>query len=202
MAINTRQKILDVALHLFNARGTERISIRDVAKKVGISHGNLCYYFPNIESLVENLYLELVAKQNELFKTMTGAEMSLPVLKASSTASLTLLYGYKFLMLDFVSVMRNNKKIRDHYRELFRQRKEQFKKIFGWMILNGYLKPEIFPGQYDMVIEQMFIVGDFWMASSEILFEGKEKDRITHYAAIIDQVLFPYLTPKALLDAD
>jgi AcrR family transcriptional regulator len=197
MALNTRQKILDTALQLFNSRNVDLVTIRDVAKKAGISHGNLCYHFPNIENLVEHLYRQLAAEQDELFTRMTAREVSLETLKASSLESLTMLYRYKFLMLDFVSVMRKNKTIRDHYRKLYKLRKDQFRQIFTWMISQDYLKPEIYPGHYDRVIEQLFIVGDFWMASAEILYEGKEKEKVAHYADIIDQVLFPYLTPKA-----
>jgi AcrR family transcriptional regulator len=202
MAPNTRQKILDTALLLFNTKGADQISIRDVATKAGMSHGNLCYYFPNIENLVENLYLQLAAEQDELFIRMTARDVSLQTLKASSKESLTLLYKYRFLMLDFVAVMRKGKKIREHYRQLFKLRKDQFRSVFAWMISQGYMKPEIYPGHYEKVIEQMFIVGDFWMASAEILYEGQEKDKIAHYADIIDQVLFPYLTPKAMQGPD
>jgi AcrR family transcriptional regulator len=193
MAPDTRHKILDAALELFNSTNVDQVSIRDVAKKAGISHGNLCYHFPNIESLVEHLYLRLAAEQDALFARMTAKEVSLQTLKASSTESLTLLYRYKFLMLDFVSVMRKSKTIRAHYRRLYKLRKEQFRKIFAWMIAMGYLKPEAYPGHYEKVIEQLFIVGDFWIASAEILYQGKEKEKIAHYADIIDHVLFPYL---------
>jgi AcrR family transcriptional regulator len=204
MAQNTRQKIVDTALTLFNLKGADQVSIRDVASKAGISHGNLCYYFPNIENLVENLYLQLAAEQDELFIRMTAKDVSLQTLKASSKESLTLLYKYRFLMLDFVAVMRKSKQVRAHYRHLFKLRKDQFRNVFAWMIAEGYLRPEMYPGHYEKVIEQMFIVGDFWMASSEILYDGKEKDKIAHYADIIDHVLFPYLTPKAMQmpDAD
>jgi AcrR family transcriptional regulator len=201
MAPNTRQKILDAALQLFNSKNVGQVAIRDVAKKAGISHGNLCYHFPNIESLVENLYLQLAAEQDELFIRMTAREVSLQTLKSSSMESLTILYKYRFLMLDFVAVMRKSKMIREHYRGLFKLRKEQFRKVFGWMISEGYMRPEMYPGHYEKVIDQMFIVGDFWMASAEILYEGKEKDKVAHYADIIDQVLFPYLTPRALKDS-
>ena len=131
MAKDTRQKILDVALRLFNATNVDRVSIRDVAMKAGISHGNLCYYFPNIESLVENLYLQLVAEQDELFNKMNNDQVSIETLKKSSMESLGILYKYKFLMLDFVTVMRKSKTIRDHYRKLFRLRKEQFRNVFS-----------------------------------------------------------------------
>lgn len=198
MAPDTRERILNTALQLFNSRNVDQVSIRDIAKKAGISHGNLCYYFPNTESLVENLYLRLAAEQDDLFERMTAKEVSLETLKASSMESLAILYRYKFLMLDFVSVMRKSKTIRTHYRKLYKLRKDQFRKVFAWMTARGYLKPEVYPGHYEKVIEQLFIVGDFWMASAEILYEGKEKDKVAHYADVIDQVLFPYLTEKAL----
>lgn len=198
MASDTRQKILDTALRLFNANGVEQTSLREIAGKIGISHGNLCYHFPNIDNLVENLYLQLVAEQDELFGRMTSRGVSIQMLKASSKESLTLLYKYRFLMLDFVAVMRKSRKIRSHYRKLYQMRKDQFRKVLAWMTAEGYLKPEIYPGHYEKVIEQLFIVGDFWIASSEILYEGAEKDKIAYYADIIDQVIFPYLTPKAL----
>lgn len=101
-------------------------------------------------------------------------------------------------MLDFVTVMRKNKKIREHYRKLFRLRQDQFRNVFAWMITEGYMKPETYSGQYEKLIEQMFIVGDFWIASAEILYDGKEKDKISHYVDILNQVLFPYLSQKAI----
>jgi len=197
MRKDTKERILDAALHLFNNQSVDQVTIREVAKKAGISHGNLCYHFPNIESLVENLYKRLAAEQDELFLKMTGQEVSLPFLRSSSAQSFQLLYKYKFLMLDFVSIMRKSKFIREHYRKLYKLRKEQFRMLFSWLLKEGYLRPEIYPGHYDKVVEQLFIIGDFWIASSEILYEGKEKDKLPYYTDIVDQVLFPYLTEKA-----
>ena len=198
MVKDIKNRILDISLELFNNHGIDEVSIRDVAKKVGISHGNLCYHFPNIESLIENLYKRLVSEQDELFQKMTGQEVSLAFLKASSAESFKLLHKYKFLMLDFVSIMRKSKVIREHYRELYKLRKQQFRMVISWMLKEEYIKQEIYPGHYEKVIEQLFIIGDFWIASSEILFEGNETDKFNYYTDIINQVLFPYLTDKGL----
>jgi AcrR family transcriptional regulator len=198
MAKDTRENILDSALLLFNSQNVDQVTIREVAKKAGISHGNLCYHFPNIENLVENLYKRLVAELDNQFTLMTGREISLTVLQESSANTFRILYKYKFLMLDFVSVMRASKFIRDHYRKLYKFRKEQFRIVLGWMLSEGYLKSELYPGHYEKVIEQLFIIGDFWIASSEILFEGKEKDKVAYYADIVNQVLLPYFTEKTL----
>jgi AcrR family transcriptional regulator len=198
MSKNTKELILDSALQLFNSRNIDQITIRDVAMKANISHGNLQYHFPNIENLVESLYNRLVAELDEQFHKMTGQEISLTVLNASSAVTFRILYKYKFLMLDFVSVMRKSKYIRDHYRNLYKMRKDQFRMVLQWMLKEGYLKPEPYPGHYEKVIEQLFIIGDFWIASAEILFEGKEKHKIDHYTDIINQVLLPYFTEKTL----
>jgi AcrR family transcriptional regulator len=198
MGRNTREIILDSALQLFNTRNVDHVTIRDVAKKAKISHGNLQYHFPNIDSLVESLYDRLVAALDEQFSKMTGKEISLSLLQASSAVTFGLLYKYKFLMLDFVSVMRRSKHIRKHYQNLYKMRKDQFRIVLQWMLKHGYLMPELYPGHYEKVIEQLFIIGDFWIASSEILFDGREKDKVAHYTDIGNQVMLPYFTAKAL----
>lgn len=198
MARNTRELILESALQLFNSKNVDQVTIRDVANKAKISHGNLQYHFPNIESLVESLYKRLVAELDTQFNLMTSQETSLKALITSSSVTFQLLYQYKFLMLDFVSVMRKSKYIREHYRKLYKLRKDQFRLMLQWMLKMEYLKPELYPGHYEKVIEQLFIIGDFWIASAEILYEGKEKDKVNYYTDVVNQVLLPYLTPEAL----
>lgn len=198
MARNTRELILESALQLFNSKNVDQVTIRDVANKAKISHGNLQYHFPNIESLVESLYKRLVAELDTQFNLMTSQETSLKALITSSSVTFQLLYQYKFLMLDFVSVMRKSKYIREHYRKLYKVRKDQFRLMLQWMLKMEYLKPELYPGHYEKVIEQLFIIGDFWIASAEILYEGKEKDKVNYYTDVVNQVLLPYLTPEAL----
>ena len=42
----TRNDILEAALELYNKNGIEQVTTRDIAKKIGISSGNLTYHFP------------------------------------------------------------------------------------------------------------------------------------------------------------
>ena len=42
---NTRQEILSAAKKLFNERGYNAVSVQDIAGALGISKGNLTYYF-------------------------------------------------------------------------------------------------------------------------------------------------------------
>jgi AcrR family transcriptional regulator len=54
--MRTRDRILDCALHCFNARGEPNVSTLEVATELGISPGNLYYHFRGKEALVLALF--------------------------------------------------------------------------------------------------------------------------------------------------
>lgn len=51
MKKNTRRQILDTAKRLFNERGYNDVSLKDIADEVGISKGNLTYHFSKKKTL-------------------------------------------------------------------------------------------------------------------------------------------------------
>ena len=55
MAGQTKEDILITARELFNEYGYKNISMRDIAKKLNISVGNLTYYFKKKEDLIEEV---------------------------------------------------------------------------------------------------------------------------------------------------
>ncbi len=57
--MNTRDKILDKALEMFNERGIEYVGLRELASVLGIRVSNITYYFPTKDDLVYELSLEL-----------------------------------------------------------------------------------------------------------------------------------------------
>jgi AcrR family transcriptional regulator len=196
--MDTKEKILFSALKLFNKYGTENITVRHIAKEVGISHGNLCYHFPNTDDIILKLYENLVQELNLEISKIEQKEINLKLVYAVSRVTFELLYKYKFLMIDFVNVMRRIDKIKVHYRDLVKMRKMQFTFMINHLIENKIFKPEIIPGQYQSLNEMNFIIGDFWISHAEIIFEGKEKSKIDHYLKIMFAPVIATLTPKGL----
>ncbi len=58
MRRDTRQRILQCAKELFNARGYNAVSTRDIANAAGIGKGNLTYYFRRKEEIAEAILCE------------------------------------------------------------------------------------------------------------------------------------------------
>ncbi|MBO4461017.1 MAG: TetR/AcrR family transcriptional regulator [Clostridiales bacterium] len=53
--MNTREKIMDVALHMFSERGYEAVSVRDICGEVGIKESTLYYHFKNKKDILDSL---------------------------------------------------------------------------------------------------------------------------------------------------
>src|SRR6476619_6539975 len=53
-----RQEILDRAIEVFAQRGSDRTSMRAIARAVGVTHAALAHYFGSLEELLVEVYRE------------------------------------------------------------------------------------------------------------------------------------------------
>lgn len=68
----TRRRLLERALVLFQKRGVEATTMRDIAKAAGMSLGAAYYYFPSKEALVFAYYEDNQREMEELAARATG----------------------------------------------------------------------------------------------------------------------------------
>ncbi|NND05287.1 MAG: TetR/AcrR family transcriptional regulator [Saprospiraceae bacterium] len=62
----TREKILVTALQLFNEKGYVKVGVREIARALQMSPGNLSYHFPKKEDLLFEL-LKSYSEQNTIY---------------------------------------------------------------------------------------------------------------------------------------
>ena len=63
-----RQRIIEVAKQILIDNGSDGLILRDVAEQVGITHGNLQYYFPTKDDLLMAIFDQEVEKYTEGMK--------------------------------------------------------------------------------------------------------------------------------------
>ena len=190
----TKEIILDTSLELFNTYGLSKVTLRTIAKKMGISQGNLNYHFKKREDIIEALYFQLVKNIDE---SMLGIQQTRDVLRLMVDISQTIMsnfFEYRFFLLDFVQIMRENKKIKIHYAELTIQREQQFSMLFNLLIENDLMRKEVLPNEYKNLYKRFQILGDFWISDAEISNSKITKETISKYSAILTQAIYPYLT--------
>ena len=67
--ITTREKIFNVAIDLFSQKGYNEVSIREIAKNVGIKESSIYYHYSKKEDILDNIFEYFI-------KTMNEAEIS------------------------------------------------------------------------------------------------------------------------------
>lgn len=195
---NTSEKILDTALLLFNSQGLAKVTLRTIAKKMDISQGNLNYHFKKRDDIIEALYHRLVKGMDNSMAKIQHSTIGLQLMYDISSAIMNNSYKYRFFLLDFAQIMRENPTIKKHFQNLIKIRQGQIEGLFNMMIAEGILREAKLPQEYFYLYKRIQIFGDFWMSSAEIEKSQITKKTITEYLEIIIQSIYPYLTVKGI----
>jgi len=200
MKKTTKVIILETALDLFNTQGLSKVTLRTIANNMGISQGNLNYHFKKREDIIEALYFQLIDRINESMSQIVENDNILKVLLDMSQSVMFNLFAYRFIMLDFVQIMRENGRIKLHFQALQKLREEQFLTFFEVLISAGVMEKETLPNEYRNLCNRLQILGDFWISSAEISKGKLSKKSISKYGEIINQSIYPYMTEKGQKD--
>lgn len=192
----TKKKILDASRRLLNQQGLSAVSQRTIANHLKMSPGNLTYHFKKRNEIIEALYYELVEKIDKAILEISEGEGLLEQLYLLTQKTMSYFYEYRFMMLDFIQVMRENPPIKKHYQQLLIQREQQFQMFFQMLIQSGLMRKEEIPNEFQNLIYRLMMLGDFWLAAAEISRDRMTKKQIEKYLEITNQSIYPYLTAK------
>jgi AcrR family transcriptional regulator len=195
----TEEKIVEVALELFNSEGVGNTTLRTIAQQVGISQGNLNYHYKTKSELVEQLYFDLVDKMDQHMRLLASGSIDLEFLYTTSRASMTLMYDYRFLLKDSLQVMRLSDKIQAHYMEVQRRRRVEFSQLFENLWQLDLIRNPEYDGEYLELHDKMNIVGDHWISTQELLNPDLDKP-VEYYHRLLFGIIYPYLTRKGKRD--
>lgn len=104
--IETKQKILDASLQLFNENGIINVRLQQIADETGISVGNLAYHYNNKEAITESLITNVISLLRELLKDY-GKYNSLRDIDFFFKEYYDISNQYKFFIFDILEIKRN-----------------------------------------------------------------------------------------------
>ena len=193
--MNTREKILDKALEMFNERGIEYVGLRELAAVLEMRVGNITYYFPTKDDLVYELSLGL-----------RDANAGLMTKKEQLTMSefLEMLHRvfqnhvkYQCLLLSVVHLMKQNKHMEASYRKTQKQRTASMQSNLRLLADTGYLTIED-KVELDFLVKSISLVSRFWISEAAISYQQlSPAEQIRPYLELVTGLLKPYSTTKA-----
>lgn len=156
--MNTKEKIAWEALSLFSAKGYSAVSIRDIARAVGIKESSIYNHYKGKQAVFDALVETYDAKADAFFgqfaspahlegniiENMTyiqSIDSLVEMVLASVEQYLCDDYFFKFFRM--LSIERfNNEKVQAVYKKMFIDGALDYQtRLFGWMIDNGYFIP-------------------------------------------------------------
>ncbi|WP_343673976.1 TetR/AcrR family transcriptional regulator [Chitinophaga sp.] len=184
--MDTKEKILAAALALYNEKGISATT-RHIAASMAISPGNLHYHFKHTDDIILELYSRLAAEMDQLVLELGNGDV-----KHFIQASFLVVYKYRFIFLNFVEIAAEIPSIQQHYFQLFKRRGKEFKRIFKILVQQGYFRDDIPDAVWTALVNQVFIVGDFWLSNNELTRQLEGKEAATAFYKQMDAMLYPY----------
>jgi AcrR family transcriptional regulator len=160
---DTKQKILDASLQLFNENGINNVRLQQIADETGISVGNLAYHFNNKEAITESLITTVIAELQELLKQY-GKYESLNDMDFFFKEFYRLCTQYRFFNFDILEIKRNFPASYESLQPLFNKVKLQLERRFELLMQQRLL-------QKDANIK--FIASNTWLLMFFIPAEGQ-----------------------------
>ncbi|GEP93410.1 transcriptional regulator, TetR family [Chitinophaga terrae (ex Kim and Jung 2007)] len=192
--MQTKDKILEAALALYNSNGVNNITTRHIAASINISAGNLHYHFKHTDDIIQALYDRLSGEFDGIISRIQQANIeNLESLSAFAYESFELVYKYRFIFLGFVDIGARIPSIKAAYQQLMRKRKREFKGVFRLLVSNGTFRDDIPDTVWTALVTQIFIVADFWLSNNELTLQLEGKKAINHYTKVFEAMFFPYM---------
>jgi AcrR family transcriptional regulator len=187
---DTKERILDAALDLFNERGLRNVALQDVARACGMSPGNLAYHYPNREALLAALH-ERMAEDIAARMADVRAQPSFANADRHLRAFLAFQDAYRFYFLDAVEILRAHPELGRALRERVAQQRQAIRATVDDAVAAGSMAP---PDDPDGLADRIWQVLHFAPATARL--HGHSPDRAGEDALrAVWSLLEPHLTP-------
>ncbi|MFZ4860593.1 TetR/AcrR family transcriptional regulator [Sphingobacterium sp. Mn56C] len=192
--MKTKDRILEVALTLYNAEGIRTVTTRHIAAQLGISAGNLHYHFKHTEDIIQALFEGLIEEFDRLLSLLRmGTILDLDGFEKYLRQSFHIHRKYSFLFLHFVEIGNWIPAIRDRYFQLTQEREVQFLMLFQHLSAIGVFRVLPSTGAQKDLVRLLFIVSDFWLAHNALTERHDGEEAFQQYKRAVESLFKPYM---------
>lgn len=178
--MSRREEILLNAKRLFNENGYSDVGVRELARLLEISPGNLSYHFSKKEDILIAL-LEDFSKRNTAFyeeynQSSTSLEGFLRLMKNVFQNQ----YDYRGVFIGNQFVQNELlKQERFPYSKIVERRRKTFHQIFSALEKMGYLS--FSKGDVEFLVSFTTLFGRFWISEATLFNRSPAKDEVVKY---------------------
>lgn len=198
--MNTRDKIIDSALRLFNEQGTKAVSTNHIAAAAGISPGNLYYYFRNKEDIIRVIFEQMDTYGMEQYLLIFNGLQpgTLEAIEQTFVMIQKFNWRYRFFKRELTALVMNDNLLKESFHQTHRRMLEVIRKSNNDAVAIGTLKP-LPDKEMALFTEEIWIVTLFWLNYLEVGGEEINDETLARGIDLLRNMLKPRLTAEALV---
>jgi AcrR family transcriptional regulator len=193
MSKQTREKILDSSLSMFNSLGEPIVTTNHLADELGISPGNLYYHYRNKDDIVEQLFARYETQMDQALLVPEGRLPNLEDVWLQLHLVFECMWAFRFLYRDLVDILSRNRKLKHRFARILNRAAASSAEV-----LKGLAKAEILRASDDEIratSENVLLVATFWL-NYNIVRGGKPEqtqEELTHGIYQVMLLIAPFL---------
>lgn len=190
---NTKERIIDAAIELFNERGTAAVSTNHLAEAAGISPGNLYYHFRNKEEIILAAYERALSAYDEVWHRAGTEPPSPDTMLRLLGDTFDAQWRFRFLQRELTALVQRDAAMRERYRDVQHGRLAFYRELIGGWVAAGIATP-IPEDRLDDLVLASWVIGDQWLAYLEAMGGAADEDEVRRGARLILEIFRPHLT--------
>jgi AcrR family transcriptional regulator len=157
----TAERILEVALALFNLHGEPNVSTTLIAAELGISPGNLYYHYPAKDELINALF----GRYEQALDPILNAA---PAVEHVEDAWLfvhmlfELVYDYRFLYRDLNDLLSKNRRLETHFQGVLERKGRAMHALLAGLAQHGGMSSVA--ADAAPLADSMVVVVTYWLS--------------------------------------
>jgi AcrR family transcriptional regulator len=177
---------------MFNHKGIEYVGMRELAAALKIRVSNITYYFPKKDDLVNQLSLDLNKLNSQI--VVDDKDLTIETFLRMFQVVFRNHLKYRCLLLSFVHLMEQNKKMSFRYKKTQSDRNATLRSNLETLVMSRCLKVNN-EGEIEFLVSTIALIVRFWISEATVsLSHLKPEEQINHYVSMIGRLLSPYLT--------
>lgn len=160
---DTKTRILDTALALFNEQGTASVTTNHIAEALAMSPGNLYYHYRNKAEIVRGLFARIAAAWAENYAIPVDAMPDLAMVERMVAGNFAIQAQYRFFFRDLTLLLNADSELASTYRQNRAAGIANTRAMIGLFEGVGVLAPLADDEARDDLTQLLWLVGDFWL---------------------------------------
>ncbi len=166
MARQTRERILDASLAMFNAQGEPNVTTNHIADELGMSPGNLYYHFRNKDDIVEQLFSRYEARIDDALLVPEERLPNLEDIWLQLHLVFECMWAYRFLYRDLVDILARNRKLKLRFVRILTRASASAAELMHGLARAGIMRAS--EDEIRALVENVVLVATFWQSFSAV----------------------------------